>query len=361
MDRYAPRQRPQFGRSGRWGGLSGSVSWSFSCWPGPIGCVCVWWGWSGVVTALRGGAGLREVPGRRIAGRQQVHELAAADESLSMPGVGESCPVVLAGRSPAGEPGAGGAPACGSGELDGAVHTCTRDRRRGWPGARTYGGQRRRSGHPLMVFTQVTGQVEVEAGAVCKTVGSGYVGSNPTPATTPATTTPATTCGNGPLAANSRAGGPFLLCPGVCHLVALRAAMLRCPRTHSGRASVLQGRSVCTVTTVGVHSSDGRVTPSAFHGRPRTGRADAVSGAGGGRRSRARLPPRPSAPRAPSRDKCRHGMEPVAVLCPSRDGPSEVAAGSRGRGDIRAPPARTTTRASGCRRPSSLHESYHRA
>jgi hypothetical protein len=46
--------------------------------------------------------------------------------------------------------------------------------------------------------------------------------------------------------------------------------MLRCPRTHSGRAPALQGRSVCTVTTVGVHSCGGRVTPSAFtdgHGR----------------------------------------------------------------------------------------------
>ena len=33
--------------------------------------------------------------------------------------------------------------------------------------------------------------------------------------------TPAITCENAPLAANSRAGGPFLLCSGVCHLVAL--------------------------------------------------------------------------------------------------------------------------------------------
>src|SRR6201995_2938624 len=65
-------------------------------------------------------------------------------------------------------------------------------------------------------------------GTVCKTVGSAYVGSNPTPATT---------CGNGPLAANSRAGGPFLLGPGVCHLAALSIVILRCPRTHSGRAS----------------------------------------------------------------------------------------------------------------------------
>jgi hypothetical protein len=113
--------------------------------------------------------------------------------------------------------------------------------------------------------------------------------------------------------------------------------------------------------TVGVHSSDGRVTPSAFHGRPRTSRADAVSGTGGGRRSWARLHPGPSEPRAPSRDKCGHGMGPVAVSCPSRDGLSEVAVGSRDRGDIRAPSARTTMGASGCRRPGSRHESYHRA
>src|SRR5882724_7995016 len=39
-------------------------------------------------------------------------------------------------------------------------------------------------------------------GAVCKTVGSAYVGSNPTPATT---------CGNGPLAADTRPAGRFLL------------------------------------------------------------------------------------------------------------------------------------------------------
>ena len=49
---------------------------------------------------------------------------------------------------------------------------------------------------------QVRGYVEVQAGAVCKTVGSAYVGSNPTPATT---------CENGPLAAETRPGAPFLL------------------------------------------------------------------------------------------------------------------------------------------------------
>ena len=48
--------------------------------------------------------------------------------------------------------------------------------------------------------------------------------------TTPATT-PATTCENGPLAGNSRLCGPFLLCPGVCHLVALWTPVLRGPRT----------------------------------------------------------------------------------------------------------------------------------
>jgi hypothetical protein len=40
-------------------------------------------------------------------------------------------------------------------------------------------------------------------GTVCKTVGSAYVGSNPTPATTRK---------DGPLAGNSRLCGPFLLC-----------------------------------------------------------------------------------------------------------------------------------------------------
>jgi hypothetical protein len=79
-------------------------------------------------------------------------------------------------------------------------------------------------------------------------------------------TTPATTSGNVPLAANSRASGAFLLCPGVCHLVALYTPVLRCPRTFSGRASVLLGRSVRTIRTVGAHRRR-------FHGRLRTGDA----------------------------------------------------------------------------------------
>jgi hypothetical protein len=81
----------------------------------------------------------------------------------------------------------------------------------GWHAAAT-GGQRRRGKADPVVFIQVDDHVACCGGAVCKTVGSAYVGSNPTPATT---------CENGPLAANSRAGGPFLLRPMMCHLVAL--------------------------------------------------------------------------------------------------------------------------------------------
>jgi hypothetical protein len=48
--------------------------------------------------------------------------------------------------------------------------------------------------------------------AVCKTVGSAYVSPNPTPATP---------WENGPLAAQTRPGGPFSSCPAVCHGVPL--------------------------------------------------------------------------------------------------------------------------------------------
>jgi hypothetical protein len=49
----------------------------------------------------------------------------------------------------------------------------------------------------------------------------------------------------------------------VCHLVALRAAVSRCPRTHSGRD--------WWPVTVGAHRR-------LFHGRPRTGRAGGMFG-----------------------------------------------------------------------------------
>ena len=79
------------------------------------------------------------------------------------------------------------------------------------PRARTYGGQRHRAEYRLTSFVQVNGHVEWQAGAYCKTVGSAYVGSNPTPATT---------CGNGPSAAETRSAGRFLrvtACISLCH------------------------------------------------------------------------------------------------------------------------------------------------
>ncbi len=80
--------------------------------------------------------------------------------------------------------------------------------------------------------------------AVCKTVGSAYVGSNPTPATT---------CENGPLAADTRQAGRFLLVT-PCIVVRHRESM-RCG-VHGRIAD-------------GVHAirTDGRCAPSAF---PRT-------------------------------------------------------------------------------------------
>jgi hypothetical protein len=98
-------------------------------------------------------------------------------------------------------------------------------------------------------------------GAVCKTVGSAYVGSNPTPATTTPATTPATTCGNGPPAAETRAGGRFLLVT-PCVIVRHRESM-RCG-VH-GR--IADGGHA--IRTVGAHRR-------LFHGRPRTGRAGGV-------------------------------------------------------------------------------------
>ena len=65
-----------------------------------------------------------------------------------------------------------------------AVRGCPCGRAARSPRARTYSGQRRRSGHHFVVFAQVRDRAVVQAVAVCKTVGSAYVGSNPTPATT---------------------------------------------------------------------------------------------------------------------------------------------------------------------------------
>src|SRR4029077_18758695 len=84
-------------------------------------------------------------------------------------------------------------------------------------------------------------------GAVCKTVGSAYVGSNPTPATT---------SGNGPLAAETRPAGRFLL---------VTPRIARCHRVSMGCG--VHGRiadGVRAARTVGAHRRR-------FRGRPRTG------------------------------------------------------------------------------------------
>ena len=70
---------------------------------------------------------------------------------------------------------------------------------------------------------QVSGYSDGRGSAHCKTVGSAYVGSNPTPATT---------CENGPLAANSRASGPFPSCPVVYQGASLRVDAWQCARTN---------------------------------------------------------------------------------------------------------------------------------
>jgi hypothetical protein len=120
-------------------------------------------------------------------------------------------------------------------------------------GARTCSGRRRPE---TCLAARIRWSAAFDSGrrrAVCKTVGSAYVGSNPTPATT---------CENGPLAGNSRLGGPFPSCHAVYRSVSLGVDVSRCPRTHSGRDS-------CPIT-VGAHRR-------LFHGRPRTGRAGGVS------------------------------------------------------------------------------------
>jgi hypothetical protein len=51
------------------------------------------------------------------------------------------------------------------------------------PAATYISGQRRHGKDDPAVFVQVDRYIEGHEGAVCKTVGSAYVGSNPTPAT----------------------------------------------------------------------------------------------------------------------------------------------------------------------------------
>jgi len=106
------------------------------------------------------------------------------------------------------EPGGQGASACGFGNCTGLYVAVRRIGGADGPARVQVSGQRRGRGRHEGLFSQVRGHVEVQAGAVCKTVGSAYVGSNPTPATT---------CENGPLAVNSRLGGPFPSCHALYH------------------------------------------------------------------------------------------------------------------------------------------------
>ena len=78
-------------------------------------------------------------------------------------------------------------------EASGALRTCSGRRRPGTPP---------RTVHMCWSAAFDSGRRR----AVCKTVGSAYVGSNPTPATT---------SGNGPLAAETRPRGPFSSCHAV--------------------------------------------------------------------------------------------------------------------------------------------------
>jgi len=149
-----------------------------------------------------------------------------ADHMRSRPG--EAGTNVRASALP-GEPGMSATRPAPSGQLGSPpnpVRGCPCGGPGGSPRPRTHIGQRRHRGTDPAAFMQVNSYTAWHGGAVCKTVGSAYVGSNPTPATT---------CENGPLAGKSRLCGPFLLCPVMCHLVALRAAVSRCPRTYSGR------------------------------------------------------------------------------------------------------------------------------
>jgi hypothetical protein len=89
----------------------------------------------------------------------------------------------------------------------------------------------------------------------CKTVGSAYVGSNPTPATT---------CENGPLAAETRPAGRFAL---VTPFITVRHRASMCCGVH-GR---IEADGVRAVRTVGAHrrlSTDGhgRAAPAGCPG-----------------------------------------------------------------------------------------------
>src|SRR5271165_3375524 len=97
----------------------------------------------------------------------------------------------------------------------------------------------------MAAFTQVSGHMVWIGAEHCKTVGSAYVGSNPTPATT---------CENGPLAAETRPGGPFPSRHGMYQGASLRVDAWQCARTYGvqrpGKTSGAYNRSLCRFTPV---------------------------------------------------------------------------------------------------------------
>ena len=104
---------------------------------------------------------------------------------------------------------------------------------------------------------------------VCKTVGSAYVGSNPTPATT---------CENGPLAAETRPGGRFLLvtpCIAVCHRESTRCGVhgriadgVRGARTVGAHRRLSRTGRAGGVFRLDVRRRTGRISPCVRPGCP---------------------------------------------------------------------------------------------
>jgi len=142
------------------------------------------------------------------------------------------------------------------------VRGCPRDAPSGCQRPRTHGGQRRRGECHSAAFAQVRGHVMGRGVAVCKTVGSAYVGSNPTPATTSE---------NGPLAAETRPGGPFPSRHDVYQYVSLWVDAWRCARTYGvqrpGRTSGAYNRSLCrSAPILSPYASAGGARPTVIRG-----------------------------------------------------------------------------------------------
>ena len=118
---------------------------------------------------MYGGLPACYLPGRAIACRTRVRPALLFRASIPLENLG--LPAGLYGRRAAPSK---------------PVRGCPRDGPGGSQRPRTYSGQRRHGKDDPAVFVQVDRYIEGHEGAVCKTVGSAYVGSNPTPATTSA-------------------------------------------------------------------------------------------------------------------------------------------------------------------------------